>query len=249
MKYLIIFFLAILSINVNAAKSDCSNSSDLEKLVVIIDLSDTLDEPSKYAFKSLANKIAKIAPPGGILDIYDMNNISPNKNSSELSVCVPSFTSLTGEKLKQRKEKEFLKSVELAFDRISSSNNSAQTTSPVIESIYKIIFNAFNTNGISQRGRLIVISDFEQNTKLISFYKNDIPNYKDWKSLPESKAWLVSMPSVKFTSVIIQRAQKNSRVNLEKLRLFWLDYANSNFSKCGFIGLSQAAVELKNECN
>ena len=180
--------------------------------------------------------------------MFDCNKIS-NINSSEVTICIPAFTKLTGDKLKERKEKEFLKIVESTFNDLSNSKNRNLSNSPIIEGIYKLTLQVFNKNGTSAKGRLLIISDLEQNTNLISFYKNGIPVYKDWLSTSESKAWTVSMPSVKFTSIVIQRAQKNPKVNLEKLRDFWLDYAGNNFQKCGFIGLNQAAVELKYECN
>ncbi len=232
-----------------AAKLDCKKDLNSESLVVIVDLSDRLDVPSTFAFKSLAGKIAKISPPGGMLYVYDLNKISADIGDAELAICVPSFTSLTGDKLKQRKEKEFLNSVVGVFDRLAVSNNESLTTSPIIEGIYKVGFQVFNKDGISNAGRIVVISDFEQNTNLISFYKSGVPDYKDWKGHPDAKAWMLVMPKVKFTSVLIQRAQNNTRVNHTKLRSFWLDYSGNNFEKCGFMGLNQAAVELKNECN
>ena len=96
---------------------------------------------------------------------------------------------------------------------------------------------------------IIIISDFEQNTNLLSFYKTGVPEYKEWKTKAESAAWSISMPKVKFTSILIQRTQKNPLVNQMKLRNFWLDYAGGSFQKCGFLGLGIAAVELKHECN
>ena len=248
LKNLIYFLLISFTPFSYAAKSDCKNDVKSENLVVIVDLSDDLDEPSSIAFKTLAGKIAKIAPPGGMLYVYDLNKIS-NINSSEVTICIPAFTKLTGDKLKERKEKEFLKIVESTFNDLSNSKNRNLSNSPIIEGIYKLTLQVFNKNGTSAKGKLLIISDLEQNTNLISFYKSGIPVYKEWQSTSESKAWTVSMPSVKFTSIVIQRAQKNPKVNLEKLRDFWLDYAGNNFQKCGFMGLNQAAVELKYECN
>lgn len=248
-KSLFLSFLLSYSTLSNAAKSDCKLESSNNNLVVIVDISDPFDEPSSYAFKSLSGRISKIAPPGGMLYIYDLNKISGNLASAELSICVPSFTSLTGEILKQRKEKEFLQSVGLIFDKLSKLNNYNLTTSPILEGVYKVGFQVFNKDGLSRKGRIILISDLEQNSNLISFYKNGIPDYKDWRAVPDSSAWVISLPSVKFTSVLIQRSQKNQKVNMSKLRSFWLDYAGSNFQKCGFMGLNQTATELNDECN
>ncbi len=244
-----LIFWLIFATFAHAAKSDCKPELNSETMVVIVDISDTLRPPSTFAFKSLSGKIAQIAPRGGILHVYDLNKISGNGGDAELIICVPAFTSLTGEKLKQRKEEQFLKSVESVFDGFINQNNTDNSTSPIIEGIYKIAIHAFNSKGISRAGRIIVISDLEQNTNLISFYKGEVPAYSQWKSSPDAAAWMISMPKVKFTSVLIQRTEKNSRINQAKVRSFWLDYAGSNFQKCGFMGLNQAAVELKNECN
>ena len=230
------------------SKSDCKPDPNSERLAVIVDLSNILDEPARIAFTSLAGKIAQISPPGGMLYVYDLNKFNDVSNVAELSICVPSFTSLTGEKLRQRKEMEFSKSINEAFGKLSHASNSAPT-SPILEGIYKVSFQVFNSDGFSRSGRIIIISDFEQNTNLLSFYKTGVPEYKEWKTKAESAAWSISMPKVKFTSILIQRTQKNPLVNQIKLRNFWLDYAGGSFQKCGFLGLGIAAVELKHECN
>lgn len=249
-KEIIILIILLLHASITfAAKSDCRPELNADNLVVIVDISDPFDEPSSYAFKSLSGRIAKIAPPGGMLFIYDLNKITGNIASAELSICVPSFSNLAGEKLKQRKEKEFLNSVSIVFEKLSKSNNENLSKSPILEGIYKVGLQVFNKDGVSKNGRIILISDLEQNSNLISFYKNGVPDYKDWRATSDSSAWTISMPAVKFTSVLIQRAQKNQKLNMSKVRAFWLDYANNNFNKCGFLGLNQSAVELNNECN
>ena len=73
---------------------------------------------------------------------------------------LPSFI----DKLKQRKEKEFLKIVESTFNDLSNSKNRNLSNSPIIEGIYKLTLQVFNKNGTSAKGKLLIISDLEQNT-------------------------------------------------------------------------------------
>ena len=246
-RLIISIFLLSFSL-VGHSKSDCKSDPNSERLAVIVDLSNTLDDPARIAFMSLAGKISQISPPGGMLYVYDLNKFNDISDAAELSICIPSFTSLTGEKLRQRKELEFSNSISEVFKKLSRTSSNAPI-SPILEGIYKVGFHVFNGDGRSRSGRIIVISDFEQNTNLLSFYKSGIPDYKEWKSRAESVAWSISMPKVKFTSILIQRAQTSQLVNQVKLRTFWLDYAGGVFQKCGFMGLGMAAVELKNECN
>ena len=57
LKNLIYFLFLSFATFSYAAKSDCKNDVKSENLVVIVDLSDDLDEPSSIAFKTLAGKI------------------------------------------------------------------------------------------------------------------------------------------------------------------------------------------------
>lgn len=236
MKHIIFVCLILLSIPVtsHAKKNTCDQFKKPPEYItaVLIDVSEPLDQPAQMIFKKLAQKIITESPSASRLDIYKIGNGAKDGFQPELSLCKPEkfgnwFT--TGEKFyKKKMQNEFIGPALKELVDLSNEPFPGQR-SPILESFFSISLKSFiDASGQENLGKVIVISDFMQHSELLSFYKQNIPMYKDFKVGSNGRSWVRNFGRVSFEAVVIPR---NGASKLPvKGRDFFIDYFSDNFS-------------------
>ena len=233
MKNTIFLFLVLLltPITLQAKKETCDQLPLKYTTAVLVDVSEPLDPPAQMIFEKLIQKIITESPHASRLDIYKIGKGAKDGFEPEESICKPekfgdSFT--TGEKFY---EKKMLKMKLSASKRLTelSKELSLGDTSPILESFFSISLKSFvDKSGQRIPGKVIVISDFMQNSELLNFYKQKIPTYKDFKASSNGHSWVRSFGKVSLEAVVIPR---NGASKLPiKGRDFFIDYFKDNVS-------------------
>lgn len=216
------------------------------QISILIDLSEPLDKPTAIAFSTFSKKIVDSVPSGGRLNVYTIKlNAEEVDEKPDYEICIPDFKNMKGDKYRERAKQKFEQEVLPNLERLGNTVVSAKK-SPIIENIFKISHATMLKVGPSEQHSLIVISDFVQYSDLADFYK-DIPNYEAFAANQRSSAWLPKVGGTKMHMILLNNAS-SSKINLKKVRGFWLDYAKSNFKQCGFSGINEASVSFKNDC-
>jgi hypothetical protein len=244
-KFGLLLFLSTL-VNLSAAATEKScNTPKTPQFAVLLDLSEPFDIPSKIAFETLTQKILNSLPSGSKLSIFTIKTNSVDAESPDFSICVPDFESMKGEKYKERALLKFFNNAAPEINKISNTISYAQK-SPIIENIFKISHSTFLKSTTKSNQTLIVISDLIQYSDLTNFYTTQ-PSYTNFISNKNSASWLPKLNNVNIQLILIN-SESSKKVDLKKIRSFWLDYSKNNFIPCGFSGLNEAAVSFKNDC-
>lgn len=245
MKKIVISTIAMaLSLSVHAQK-ECSGNT-ISNVSILLDLSEPLDQPSTIAYNTFSRRIIEILPSGGKLNVYTIKlNAEDVNKKPDFEVCIPDFDKMKGEIYRNRAKKKFEDQVLPKLEKLGSVITSAKK-SPILENIFKISHSTFLQSGLAPNQRLIVISDMIQFSELADFYK-DIPSYSLFASTPKASSWLPRVNPVKLNLIILNSSSSN-KLDLKKIRGFWLDYSKNNFKPCGFSGINDVSVSFKNDC-
>jgi hypothetical protein len=239
---IIISIIALTTFNAHAQKR-CQNGPNL---VVLLDLSSPLDKPSEIAYATLSRKIIDTAPSGGRLSFYTIKLKSEEvEKKPDFEICVPEFEKMKGEKFKSRAKDKFIQQVEPELIKIGKVYLPANK-SPILENIFKISHVVFLRSAASEGQTLLVLSDFIQYSEIANFYK-EIPSYLTFSTNKNTSAWMPKVNSVKLRLVALN-SDDSKKVDLHKIREFWLEYSKANFKQCGYSGINQAAVSFENDC-
>lgn len=224
------FFLAALVVIfsglAHAAKKDaCMETPPSYVTAVLVDVSTPLDQPSALAFGTLVDKIIASSPNHSRVDVYKIADGSTGLDEPIISKCKPAPDSMfAGQKFwEKRQSNEFDGPLRKSLISLGDMPSGGQT-SPILESIYKISLRSFEGRyapiqpkdaGGSRDiqtvygGRLIVVSDFMQNTKLLNFYTGNVPKYTAWRETVDGRKWVASHAKIDAQAVIIPREKPN----------------------------------------
>lgn len=229
---LIFFVLLLIPITSHAKKNTCDQFQPKYVTAVLVDVSEPLDSPAQMIFEKLVQKIITESPGASRLDIYKIGKDAKDSFEPELSLCKPekfgnSFS--TGEIFyKKKMQKEFIDPVSKELIELSKELSPGET-SPILESFFSISLKSFvNKSGQETLGKVIVISDFMQNSESLNFYKQKIPTYKDFNASNNGRSWVRSFGKVSLEAIVIPR---NGASKLPiKGRDFFIDYFSDNVS-------------------
>ena len=229
---LIYFVLLLIPINSYAKKTICEQYPPNYVTAVLVDVSEPLNRPSQMIFEKLAQKIITDSPNSSRIDIYKIGSGSNTNLEPELSLCKPpeNNNSLFSGKifLKNKMQKEFINPLSKELKSLSIASTSSQE-SPILETFFSISIKSFiNQSGQQIPGKVIVISDFMQNSELLNFYKQEIPTYKDFKASSNGRSWVRNFAMVSFEAVVIPR-NDTSKLPI-KGRDFFIGYFADNVS-------------------
>lgn len=245
MKEIILALVLFASLTQVHAQKTCTKTST-PQISILIDLSEPLDPPTAIAFSTFSQKIVDSVPSGGKLNVYTIKlNAEDVEKKPDYEICVPDFKGMKGDKFRERAKQKFEQQVLPNLEKLGNTVVSAKK-SPIIENIFKISHATILKAGPSEQHSLIVISDFVQYSELADFYK-DVPAYEQFTINQRSGAWLPKVGGAKMHMVLLSNAS-SAKVDLKKVRVFWLEYAKSNFKQCGFSGINEASVSFKNDC-
>ena len=221
-----------------AAKQDaCIETTSNYVTAVLVDVSSPLDPPSLLAYETLVDKIISSSPDHSRVDVYKIADGSTGLEEPAISKCKPApETRFAGAKYWEKRQRlEFVEPVKSVLMSLGQTPVGGQT-SPILESIYKISLRSFagkyapaksmNTTA-PYGGRLIVISDFIQNSKLINFYSGAIPKYSAWRESVDGRKWVSNFGSIDAQAVIIPREKPNQLT--PPGRDFFYGYFKNNF--------------------
>ena len=213
-------------------QNNCDKSPPIQTVAILVDVSDPLNVPNKMSYEKVIERVLGTATKFTRFDIYKIAGNSSGVGDPEISLCFPSSSSdssfMQGEKYwAKKRNKEFyepLKEVLINLANIEVQGNS----SPILESFFTMSLRSFTNskfkNGMP--GRVIVISDFMQNSDQISFYE-DHPTYGSWRNSPKGRSWVRSFGNVSFEAIVIPRSGAN--VLPKNGRDFFVSYFYENF--------------------
>lgn len=237
-KYTLLISLLIFCSAALAAKQDaCIETAPNYVTAVLVDVSTPLDQPSLLAYETFVDKIISSSPDHSRVDVYRITDGSTGLEEPAISKCKPAPESrFAGAKYWEKRQRlEFVDPVKSALMSLGQTPVGGQT-SPILESIYKISLRSFagkyapvkSTDSVAPYGgRLIVISDFIQNSKLINFYGGAIPKYSAWRETVDGRKWVSHFGSIDAQAVIIPREKPNQLS--ASGRDFFYGYFKNNF--------------------
>jgi len=239
-----VVFFAALCTNAYAQKV-CTNPG-IPQFSILIDLSEPFDTPTAIAFSTLTRKIVDSLPSGGKLNVYTIKtNAEEVGKKPDYEICIPDFSSMKGNKFREKAKIKFEDEAMPNLEKLGNTISSAQK-SPIIENIFKISHANFLKSTTRENHTLLLISDLIQYSDLSNFYK-EVPSYSTFSSDQRGGSWLPKVNPTKMHIVVLSNAS-SSKLDLKKVRAFWLDYSRSNFKQCSFSGINEASVSFKNDC-
>jgi len=239
---LVVYLIFLLALPAHA-QGQCAGQS---QVVLFLDLSEPLDQPSEIAYNTLVRRVVSTLPSNSKLSVYTMRlNAEDISKSPDYEKCVPDFESMKGAKFKARSIEKFEKEVIPKLESVAKSVNPARR-SPILENIYKIAHKDFHRGSASIPHTLIVVSDLIQFSDLGDFY-TEVPNFSQFMTSPKATTWMPFANGVSLHLILLNSPSSRS-VDQRKIREFWLDYSKRNFKLCGFSGINQSVAEFKNGC-
>lgn len=246
-----IYFLSLLILVIGTealAKNDSCTDSATTTVAVLIDISDPLDAPGSLAYKKLVDRILVEAPDHSIVDVYKISVDSNALGDPFFSACKPAPKStnslFSGEKYWEKKrQKEFYKPLREALIKLADNSDQAKT-SPILETLFNISLRSFSSGVKSNSGKVIVVSDFMQNSELVSFYGNKIPEYSAWQRSVDGRTWVKKFNKVTVEAVVIPRHGTNGLT--VKGRDFFFSYLRDNFSCSIWHDLASSINKVQN---
>lgn len=218
---------------------------------VLIDISDPLNEPAALVYERTTERLLSEVPHGGRLDIYfirvDTKSIQPPTSS----FCKPLIPPGGGQVYWERRiRKTFLEPGKQALMQALQATASAET-SPIIESIYNISLTSFvGSDGAEIPGKLIVISDFLQNSQLANFYRQPLPSFKALRNSADGLQWLRSSKRTGIELILIPSTPNTRTQQSTEFQRFWVDYATDLFCDNNFRLLKDSVTSWRpNGCN
>jgi hypothetical protein len=241
---ILLWTLGLLCLQANAQKQCATSNSP--NFSVLLDLSEPLDPPSLIAFNTFAKRMLEVMPSGGKFNVYTIKlNAEDVEKKPDFEICIPDFDSMKGITYKNRAKQKFQEQVLPKLEELGQVVTPAKK-SPILENIFKISHATFLKNGLTQNQTLVVVSDLVQFSDLTDFYK-DIPSYKSFSGSNRVSSWLPKVNTVKLNLILLNTSSSN-KVDLKKIRNFWMDYSKNNFKECVFSGINEVAVSFKNDC-
>lgn len=247
----ILYFLSLLILIIGTeaiAKNDSCADSATSTVAVLVDISDPLDAPGSLAYQKLVDRILVEAPDHSIVDVYkisvDSNALGDPLFSACKSAPKSSNSLFSGEKYWEKKRhKEFYKPLREALIK-QPDNDVKAKTSPILETIFNISLRSFWPGTKSNSGKVIVVSDFMQNSDLVSFYANRIPEYSAWRQGVDGRTWVRQFNNVTVEAVVIPRHGSNG-LTIKGRDFFW-NYLRDNFNCSSWRDLASSINKVQN---
>lgn len=243
-----ISFLILFSGNAALAKNTSCTDTSTSTVAVLIDISDPLDAPASLAYQKLVDRILVETPDHSKVDVYKISADSNALGDPLFSTCKAapkdSNSLFSGEKYWEKKrQKEFYKPLREALIKLADNDVKAKT-SPILETIFNISLRSFGPGTKSSSGKVIVVSDFMQNSDLVSFYGNRIPEYSAWRQGVDGRTWVRQFNNVTVEAVVIPRHGSNG-LTVKGRDFFW-NYLKDNFNCSSWRDLASSINKVQN---
>jgi hypothetical protein len=201
----------------------CPKSGPKSNFIVLIDNSDVLNEVQKLFIKIKIKKWSEEIEKHGGFQLYEIDDRTTLYKPT-ISVCNPgtkeSVSQYTANKARADKKYNdiFREPVDTLLDKINK--NRVLSTSPIMETIQAISVN--NMQYINKKGtlKIIIISDFIQNTNGFSMYSN-LPDFEEFSLSRHSKSIKSELNNVEVELLVLNRESLPPQVNQDKIIKFW----------------------------
>ncbi len=224
----------------NSYANDCYKEAS-SVTAVLFDISDPLNEPSALAFDSLITRLVEEVEEGGRLDIYFIKDgIKVTGNPSGF-FCKPSRPFGGGGELffKKKLQTQFIGPA-IATLRNARTATSSSKESPIVESIFNVGLKSFSETARPKKswGKVVVISDLLQNSKVVSFYSG-VPRYQNLSGSRDFNAWTRPLERVGL-ELILLNSETHGALQGRDLISFWGSYGAENFCAVKLSPISKA---------
>jgi len=211
------------------ASNLCPAGGPIGHYVVLIDTTDPLNTAQKAAIDlKLTQLIEQETPAGYLISVFVLGDNFQTDVKPLIELCNPGdeqgHSELTEniKQIKRRYADRFLEPLRIQTTKLLNSNPASN--SPILEMLQMVSLNSIERHAVSGPRKLVVFSDFLQNSKSLSMYR-EVPNYVAFSELDYARKTKISYRGVQVEAWMLQNSsnQKQSR-----LIEFWKEYFLKN---------------------
>jgi len=206
------------------AETECPTAGPAGITVVLVDRTDPISPTTQLDLRNRLKDVAARMPKFGKLYLYALDGASAGISQPLFAKCNPGDASTVDAlrnnpaKAQQVFEHEFEKPLTASIAELTAANTGA--ASPIMEAIQDAALTAFtdpDNKGAASK-RLIVVSDFMQNSDHVSFYRTAVS-----RSPAAPQALAAPLEGVEVGLLFIQRPDR-SGPSIDELETVWRDY-------------------------
>ncbi|HYD77542.1 hypothetical protein [Ramlibacter sp.] len=208
----------------------CPAAGSHGHVVLLVDRSDPLTFTQRKDFEVLFRDVLiSSVPKGHLLSVYALADDFKATAEPLMEMCNPGdgrdARELDGNPAMLRKafDEKYLKPLLARRDELIT--DMPGKASPILEMIQLAGITGFNRRAVPEARRLIVVSDFIQNTPELPMYKVGIPEYESFRSTAYGKKVLADLKDVK---VELRMLLNRPDLQTEKLLKFWQEHIRAS---------------------
>lgn len=221
------FYLTTLQEHQNIDQNGCKKSGTPEKVVILIDHTDSINVIQKSSIETYLLDVAYSLGKYGALELYDVQNIINDNLHAKFTLCNPGndkdVSSWTGNKQLARKkyEENFSDIIDHQLEDLLTAEQA--NNSPIMRSIQSIYVTALNGQKYQNvKKRLIIVSDLLEHTDAFSMYKN-MPTFSEFKASAYWKQVKANLSGIHIEILYLNRPSANT-IQSPALKQFWQYY-------------------------
>lgn len=212
-------------------------------VAVVVDASGEFSEIQQEALiDRFQRALAHLSPPESAtrlvaaetrVDLYDASTSAGRSLEPVFSMCAPAplvgMSAIAGNARRVEREyhTEFVEPLLAELRGLVGRPESDR--SPILESVTAAVEHSFLGRTTQNQQAVLVVSDFLQNSSVISFYRSGIPDFEDFSASPAFNAVRPDMKGADFCPIIITRTSAvEDRLQTIALFRWWEEYASSN---------------------
>lgn len=201
----------------------CPKSGPLGHVVLLVDKSDPLTFTQRKDFEVLyRDVVVSSVPKGHLLSIYALGDDFKSTAEPLMELCNPgdgsdaSKLDANPEMQRQTFDEKYLRPLLAMREQLVTGTPGK--ASPILEMVQLAGITGFNRRAIAAPRRLIVVSDFIQNTPELSMYKAGVPEYDAFRATAYGKRVSADLHDVK---VELRMLLNRPELQTERLLKFW----------------------------
>lgn len=211
------------------AASLCPRKGPKGHVVLVVDRSDPLTFTQRKDFEVLFREVVIAGvPKGHLLSVYALADDFRTTAEPLVELCNPgdgsdaSNVDANPQMLRKNFEEKYLKPLLARRDELVT--DVPGKASPILEMIQLAAITGFGRRAVPEGRRLIVVSDFVQNTPELSMYKSGIPDYGTFRLSGYGKKVAADLRDVK---VDLRMLVNKPDLQNERLLKFWQEHVRS----------------------
>jgi hypothetical protein len=201
----------------------CPKSGPKGHVVLVVDKSDPLTFTQQKDFEVLfRDVVVSSVPKGHLLSVYALGDDFKSTAEPLIELCNPgdgsdaSKLDANPDMLRQTFDEKYAKPLLAVREQLVT--DVPGKASPILEMIQLAGITGFNRRAVAGPRRLIVVSDFIQNTPELSMYKSGVPEYETFHATAYGKKVSADLHDVK---VELRMLLNRPQLQTERLLKFW----------------------------